>query len=766
MAEKIGVYFDESSAGAYLDLEALAEGVRTKWADLCPVVRVHANLASEEGRATIQGDIDQGTIDGVCICGATPRVDAEWFSFDTVLVDRVNLREQCALSYKNGDGTVPEPGEVPPDLTKLAKDYVNMGIVRLQKTHMVQGDPVESEKTVLVLGGGWTGLTAAINAANAGYQVVLVEKECTLGGYAAKMYKTVPLTAPYTQAQDTGIDKKIAQVTDNDKIKVIAAAKLISLSGAPGAYEATIKGASSEEKITVGSVVVATGWAPQDTTYLSPFGYGSMKNVVTSMEFEEMAKKGSMVRPSDGTTPQSVMFLLSVGGMFDQVAAEESAAAAAEAVEEKKGGKESGEEEAKKDNFTLTKTYKHYLFSSEISSLNALKQAGYVREFNRTGTAFIVYEHMMVPGITELYYKSAQDDTGVMMTRGTITAVQEDVDGGLLVQLRNTLLGEDIEIKTDMLVLPTAMVPTTALEPIPELEYRQGSTFPDLELFDGFADSNYICFPYETRRTGIYTAGSVRQPMGLRLAESDAVGAALKAIQCIESANRGVAVHPRSGDMSYPKFNFIRCTQCKRCTEECPFGVLDEDEKGTPKPNTSRCRRCGTCMGACPERVISFDNYNIDQIGSMIRQIEVPDNMAEGGPRALIFACENDAYPALDMAAKRGHRWSPYVRIIPVRCLGSINTIWIADAIGKGVDGVMLMGCKYGDDYQCHFVKGSELCNRRMQNVAETLDRLGVEKERVVQNQVAIDEYATVDQIIDDFVSYITQLGPNPYKGY
>ena len=94
----------------------------------------------------------------------------------------------------------------------------------------------------------------------------------------------------------------------------------------------------------------------------------------------------------------------------------------------------------------------------------------------------------------------------------------------------------------------------------------------------------------------------------------DATGAALKAIQCIESANRGVAVHPRSGDQTYPDFFFSRCTQCKRCTEECPFGALDDDEKGTPLPNPTRCRRCGTCMGACPERIINFADYSIDMI--------------------------------------------------------------------------------------------------------------------------------------------------------
>jgi heterodisulfide reductase subunit A-like polyferredoxin len=97
-------------------------------------------------------------------------------------------------------------------------------------------------------------------------------------------------------------------------------------------------------------------------------------------------------------------------------------------------------------------------------------------------------------------------------------------------------------------------------------------------------------------------------------------------------------VHPRSGDMTFPDFFFQRCTQCKRCTEECPFGALDDDEKGTPKPNPTRCRRCGTCMGACPERIIGFADYNIDSIGSMVKAVAcrpkttTPNHPAHPGP--------------------------------------------------------------------------------------------------------------------------------------
>ncbi len=766
MAEKIGVYIDESSIAPFVDAGAVAAFVKEKLGGTCPVVKTHKRLAGEDGVAMIKADVESGALDAVLICGSSPRVDWDVYAFgDKVLVERVNLREQAVLSYRNPDGSKPQAGgETPVELKKLVQDYVKMGVMKLTKMKAPTPEAVEPYTTIMVLGGGWTGLNAALSAAKGGYDVVLVEKAEKLGGKAATQYKTFPLSAPYTEAHALGIDKLIAEVTGNAKIKTLTSSTLKLMKGAPAMYEALVETPSGEETFQIGAMVLAAGWAPHDTKYLEPFGYGKCKNVVTTAEFEAMAKNGGVKRPSDGKTPSSVAFIVDVAELLKAGAAQDDAAA--EAAQAAEAAAADGGEEAEGPKFKEIKTPKHLAYSSELNSLIALKQANYVCEFNNDAMAFIVYDHMMVPGINERYYRAAQDNPGVMLTKGSVKSVTETSGGALAVKAENTLLGESIELAADMVVLPTGMVPVTAKDPTINLVYRQGPAFPDLELFDGFADSNYICFPYETRRTGIYAAGCVRQPMTMAMSKDDADGAVLKAIQCISSANRGVAVHPRAGDRSFPVFNFVRCTQCKRCTEECPFGALDDDEKGTPKPNPTRCRRCGTCMGACPERVISFDNYNIDMIGSMIREVEVPPKIEEGGPRVLVLACENDAYPALDMAALRGKGWSPYVRIIPVRCLGSINAIWVADAMSKGVDGVMLLGCKYGDDYQCHFVKGSEICNRRKENIAETLKRLGVEPERVEQYQVAIDEYDKVPGMIDEFINMVLKIGPNPFKGY
>jgi quinone-modifying oxidoreductase subunit QmoB len=407
---------------------------------------------------------------------------------------------------------------------------------------------------------------------------------------------------------------------------------------------------------------------------------------------------------------------------------------------------------------------------------------------------------MRTPGLYEDFLRRAQDDPGIFLTRGEVTEVTKNGNGGLNITARDTMPGEEIQVEVDLVVLAAGMLPNAAdgeairlvedakvnlvhgdseakkeaaAKTIEELGhhegteilnlgYRQGPDLPSLEY--GFPDSHFICFPYESRRTGIYPTGAAREPMDGLGSREDATGAALKAIQCVEMTSRGEAVHPRAGDKSYPHFFMSRCTKCKRCTEECPFGVLNEEKDGTPLLQATRCRRCGTCMGACPERIISFKDFSVNIVGEMIKAPEIPEEWDEK-PRVLVIACENDAFPALDLMGQNGLKGNPWIRVIPVRCLGSVNTVWITQAMSAGYDGVIMLGCKYGDDYQCHFIKGSELASVREKNVREKLQQMAMDVERVELHQIQIDEYWKLPEIFDNFNELIEEIGYNPFKG-
>ena len=746
MSSKIGVYICTGyGIGEALNIDELTEVATGEFSvDVCKTV----SSCEAEDLEFIKKDIADEGLEKVVIAGPSPRFYSPDSFPDNIIVEFVNLREQVVWVQPPNDE----------DTQMMAADYLRMGITKVQKTEPLEAFPESQEinKAIMVVGGGIAGITAALESAAAGYETVLVEKAERLGGWMAKLKKSIPTSAPYEDLEDPGIDKKIKEIEASDKIKVYTSAEIKEIKGAPGLFDVTLKGGDS---FRVGAIVQATGWKPYEPKNLGHLGYGKLANVVTNVDMEEMAKNGGIKRRSDGKPAKNVVFLQCAG---------------------KKG----------KDDLS---------YCSSICCLNSLKQAAYVREQDDNAKAYIIYENLRAPGHYELFYKKMQQDPGVFLTKGDVTAVKENGDGSLSVEIENTLLGENISIDADLLVLATGMVPQSAdgekiravrdakafidsgeggpqvevmekrIEEwghhegteILNLDYRQGPDMPTL-MYE-FPDSHFICFPYETRRTGIYAAGAVRAPMDGLGSVEDATGAAFKAIQCVEMLSRGEAVLPRAGDVSYPDFFLERCTQCKRCTEECPFGTLNEDEKGTPQHNPTRCRRCGICLGSCPERIINFKNYSVDMIASMVKAVEVPDEFEEK-PRVLVLACENDAYPAFDTIGLKHLNYSPFVRIIPVRCLGSVNVIWLTDAFAKGFDGVLLFGCKYGDDYQCHFIKGSEIMDTRGDNVKEKLQQMALEDERVQLHQVEISDYKKIAALVNEFMETIEEVGPNPFK--
>ena len=778
MDKKYGVYICEGCGiGESLDVKALCgvpeeEGVP---------VKTHPFLCGKDGVELLKKDIADGT-NTLVLAACSRRVNFDIFRFDGCIVDRVNLREGVVWSHPRSEfPTLTEEEKEDEDnfdrVQMMAEDYIKMGMIRVEKITLAEPYEVENlSRKILVLGGGITGMSAAIDAAKTGYDVTIVEKTTALGGYAAKVRKQIPVAAPYEALINPVVEAKIKEVEAMPAITVKTETEVARIAGQPGEFTVTLKKPGEKIPFDVpfplpdemkvdengkdldvekqheaylaynegredilqldpggelfGAVILAAGWRPDDLEDgdYAHLGYGALPDVITNHQFEEIAKAGKIVRPSDGKAAKSVVFVQSPG----------------------KDGSDSD-----------------FAYAGAVTSMVSLKQAKYVREDYDDGKAFIFYQHMRTPGFSELFYKGLQQDPGIFMTKGAVMGVAKN-GNGMIVDAENTLLGEKLQVKADLVVLGAGMVPVTKDDPVINLAYRQGPGFRDIGLFNGYVDSNFICFPYETQRTGIYAAGAIRRSMTMEEAMEDASGAALKAIQCLESVNRGVSVHPRSGDMTFPDFFFQRCTQCKRCTEECPFGALDDDEKGTPKLNPTRCRRCGTCMGACPERIIGFADYNIDSVGSMVKAVGVPseDDYTEPPYRILGLVCENDAYPALDMAGLNRMSYSADVRLIPIRCLGSMNVIWIKDALSKGMDGVFLLGCKHGDDYQCHFVKGSELAEVRMKKIGEALASLALENERVAQFEVAIDDYDKVPQIINDFVESIEALGPNPFKGF
>jgi len=323
----------------------------------------------------------------VVIAACAPRAMVDAFRIDVPILERVNLREHVAWSHEpNND-----------DTQTLAEDYLVMGLVRAQKSEPVEPNIQDISKTILVVGGGLTGVSAALEAADAGSEVVLLEQAPKLGGWLAGAWKDTPSAAPYRELETPQIAEKARAAQANARIRVITGASIEKITGAPGLFDATVKTAGGEETIRVGAIVLATGARPYEASKLAHLGWGSSPDVITAADLEAMAAKGEILRPSDRKKAKSVLFIQCAG----------------------------------------SRDQNHLPYCSATCCATSLKQAMYVRERNPEAEVTIVYRDIRTPGQGEFFYQRAQEDPGIFLTKGDVTGVAPEA-GQIAVTATNT----------------------------------------------------------------------------------------------------------------------------------------------------------------------------------------------------------------------------------------------------------------------------------------------------------------------------------------
>ena len=451
-----------------------------------------------------------------------------------------NIRDQCSWVHATHL----------PEATEKAKDLVRMAVARAVTLGPLHQSPVEVNKKGLIIGGGLSGMTAAVEMAKQGYEVVLVEKRRELGGNLRKVYYTGDDADP--QAFLAALIKRIEQ---EPKITIYQGAEIKNFSGYLGNYVTEVMTDDCEViEIKHGVVIIATGGTEyKPAEYL----YGQNDKVLTQLELEEKISKDS------GTIKQadSVVMIQCVG---------------------------SREEE--------------HMYCSRVCCTQAVHNAIKLKELNPKIEVYVLYRDIRTYGTNELLYQKARA-MGVLFIRYEVEKKPEisEENGKLKVKVFDSVLGADILLEPELLVL------SSAIRPQPDAaEFASKLKLP-LTQDKFYMEAHMKLRPLDFVNEGIYLCGLAHSPKSISESIIQARGAVSRAVTILSQAYlmAGGVVSVVDTD---------KCVACLTCVRSCPFNVPSINEDGVAYIEAAACQGCGICAGACPRKAIKLQHYADEQI--------------------------------------------------------------------------------------------------------------------------------------------------------
>jgi heterodisulfide reductase subunit A len=413
-------------------------------------------------------------------------------------------------------------------------------------------------------------MTAALELADAGNLVHLVEKEEHLGGNIAR----IDLTAPYLYSARDLLSERITRTMHHKYIVVHLGSKITNLTGFIGNFTATITdldgvktGNIAPLDISIGNVIVCTGYKEFDARRITHYGYGKLPNVITSFELEKMLRAGK-VETREGKTPKYVAIVHCVG----------------------------------------SRSKEFHTYCSRVCCMTALKYAHEIKSANPECFVSDVYidMHAFGKGHEDFYRRSSEAKTLFLMydkeNRPVIHKAGPKDDCEMLIEVHERLSGENIEIPADLVVL---MVGMEAREDSQEVAHLTNIS----QDKDGwFIESHPKLEPVATTTDGIFIAGTCVAPKDIPDTVAQARAAAARVLARVAKGKIEV-------DALYSEVNTELCSGCRICNKLCPYSAIEFIEKERHSHVISAlCKACGVCVAACPSGAIKGRHFTDRQI--------------------------------------------------------------------------------------------------------------------------------------------------------
>jgi heterodisulfide reductase subunit A len=563
---RIGVYICMcgTNIAKIVDVEAVADFA----SDLPDVVlaRTYKYMCSNPGQEMISQDIRENQLNRVVVAACSPNMHERTFrnalrsaGLNQYLLEMANIREQCSWVHKD-----------PKEATEKAIDLVHAAICRVKLHEELESMSVDMCPNVLVIGGGIAGMTAALELADAGNTVYLVEKNDHLGGNLAR----VDLTAPYLYSARDLLTERITRVMDHKKIQVYLQSKLTDLTGFIGNFKATIQmvnGKPVENNkpviVEIGNVVVCTGYKEFDASRIVHYGYGKLPNVIISFELEKMIRAGR-IETREGKIPKYVAIIHCVG----------------------------------------SRNQEFHTYCSRVCCMTALKYAHEIKSANPSCYISDIYidMHAFGKGHEDFYRRSSEAKTLFLMyekdDRPVIHKASPKDDCEMLIEVNEKLSGELIEIPADLVIL---MVGMEAREDSQEIA-RIVNISQDKDGW--FIESHPKLEPVATTTDGVFIAGTCVAPKDIPDTVAQARAAAARILARI--AKEKIEV-----DALFSEVNEELCSGCRFCNQLCPFNAIEfNEEKRQSYIISALCKGCGVCVAACPSSAIKGRHFTDQQV--------------------------------------------------------------------------------------------------------------------------------------------------------
>ncbi|UCG69645.1 MAG: hydrogenase iron-sulfur subunit [Thermoplasmata archaeon] len=634
------VAFEEPRMGVFICHCGINIGGVVKVPDVVEYVKTLPNVVyaesnpytcSQDTQQNIKSKIEDHNLNRVVVASCTPRTHEPLFQntvreagLNPYFFEMANIRDQCSWVHMHE----------PEAATKKAMDLVRMAISKTRLLEPLYKVEIPINQSALVIGGGISGMMAALELAEHGFAAHIVEKEKELGGNLRRLH--FMLTGENLQEF---LKETIDKINSNNKINVYVNSDIKNIEGCVGDFKTTISENDEEKVLEHGAVIVATGGISyQPKEYL----YGQDERIITQLDFEERLGKGQV----DADT---VVMIQCVGSRDEN------------------------------------RTY-----CSRVCCSEAVKNALKLKELNPKANIYILYKDMRTYGFREIFYEEAAR-SGIVFIRYYDDG-NPDVqlaDGSLSVSIFDHYLGEDIDINPDLLVLSTATIPSPDNQKIAKMLKVPLSK-------DGFfLEAHMKLRPLDFATEGVFLCGLAHSPKFLEECISQAKGTVSRAATLLSKkffeANAVISVVDEMKCRGCGECIDI-------CEFGAPELITDDKGNKRSKINEALCKGCGACAASCCNNAIITKHFKNDQIHTMIDSaVEDHKLREEFEPFILAFCCNWCAYAGADLAGVSRFQYPPNIRVIRVMCSGRVAPSFIMEAIHKGVDGVLVAGCHIGD---------------------------------------------------------------------